>query len=615
MKLNGIEIPSLVVRRANTTVELRSGESFAIAGLFQQNYSNAVRQLPGVGQVPVLGSLFRSSRWQKAETELVIIVTPRMAGGDDYHATSTILAGNEATAIDLILNGLALDKPMAKVEGSAKTGRPHEQLEPAGPPGPGHRRQPGALARGPLFGAAMEVAGLDRLTDLRPGMTDLILIDADHAEPAALAAAVATLAGVADLPPTLFLGGHLPVGLVRALMRLPHADVVEAPFTHEQLQNAIYALLDQAAAQAQASGPPLPLLVGPGRRRRRRRHHGGHRDRQRSGRPLQPRQQRLPHRPAPGRRRLRALPRRDSSMGLAEFGPAAERMDAALLAAFATPVAKGLDLLACPRDPTAFTAISREAVLRILEIACEAYDHVVLDMPRHRHSWSLDALTGSDEVVVVSELTVPALLAARALSEEIEAAAALRPRIVLNRLANRMFGPALHRRSREGPAAQGRRRHRLGLGGGRRLGQSGRRHQPAPAQVENRPRCGGSGGPPAGRPRPASRALPGRRLVASRLMGRFSPTKPVALEVVETEAPTPPAERAPSPATSDLAERQMLDVKLKLHAQLIEELDLSKLESVGEELRRQVMALVGDFARRAPGAQHRRTRGPRVVGL
>jgi pilus assembly protein CpaC len=113
-----------VVRRANTTVELRSGESFAIAGLFQQDYSNAVRQLPGVGDVPVLGSLFRSSRWKKAETELVIIVTPRMAGGDDYHATSTIMAGNEATAIDLILNGLALDKPLAKVEGSARTGAP-----------------------------------------------------------------------------------------------------------------------------------------------------------------------------------------------------------------------------------------------------------------------------------------------------------------------------------------------------------------------------------------------------------------------------------------------------------------------------------------------------------
>ena len=124
LKLNGIEIPSLIVRRANTTVELRSGESFAIAGLFQQDYSNSVRQLPGAGEVPVLGALFRSSRWKKAETELVIIVTPRMAGADDYKADPAVLAGNEATAIDLILNGLSLDKPLSKVDGRTKSGSP-----------------------------------------------------------------------------------------------------------------------------------------------------------------------------------------------------------------------------------------------------------------------------------------------------------------------------------------------------------------------------------------------------------------------------------------------------------------------------------------------------------
>ncbi|MDO8801273.1 CpaF family protein [Phenylobacterium sp.] len=84
-------------------------------------------------------------------------------------------------------------------------------------------------------------------------------------------------------------------------------------------------------------------------------------------------------------------------------------------------------------------------------------------------------------------------------------------------------------------------------------------------------------------------------------MGRFSLAKPVALEVVETQTPAPAPDSVPPPsasASTALAESQMLDIKLKLHAQLIEELDLSKLESVGEkELRRQVMALVGDFAR------------------
>jgi len=131
-------------------------------------------------------------------------------------------------------------------------------------------------------------------------------------------------------------------------------------------------------------------------------------------------------------------------MNLAQLGPSAERVDSALLAAFAIPAGPGLDLLACPRDPTAFDLITRETVLRILEIACEAYDHVVIDLPRHRRSWTLEVLGGCDEMLVVSELTVPALLAARALCQEMELSlpGSARPRIVLNRLASRMFGPA-----------------------------------------------------------------------------------------------------------------------------------------------------------------------------
>ena len=71
-------IPSLVVRRAETTIELRDGQSFAVAGLLQANHSKAQRQLPWIGQVPILGALFRSAAYQKQETDLVIIVTPRL---------------------------------------------------------------------------------------------------------------------------------------------------------------------------------------------------------------------------------------------------------------------------------------------------------------------------------------------------------------------------------------------------------------------------------------------------------------------------------------------------------------------------------------------------------
>jgi pilus assembly protein CpaC len=75
---DGIEIPSLIVRRASTTVELRDGQSFAIAGLLQSNHVKNQRQLPWLGDVPVLGALLRSAAWQKKETDLVIIITPRL---------------------------------------------------------------------------------------------------------------------------------------------------------------------------------------------------------------------------------------------------------------------------------------------------------------------------------------------------------------------------------------------------------------------------------------------------------------------------------------------------------------------------------------------------------
>lgn len=76
--VNGVSVPALIVRRAATTVELRDGQSFAIGGLLQNNTQNQVEQLPWAGSVPVLGALFTSKSYQKNETDLVIIVTPRL---------------------------------------------------------------------------------------------------------------------------------------------------------------------------------------------------------------------------------------------------------------------------------------------------------------------------------------------------------------------------------------------------------------------------------------------------------------------------------------------------------------------------------------------------------
>lgn len=81
IRINDTQIPGLVVRRAATTVELRDGQSFAIAGLLQQNNRRLSEELPWIGQVPVLGALFRSAEYQKSQTDLVIIVTPRLVRG------------------------------------------------------------------------------------------------------------------------------------------------------------------------------------------------------------------------------------------------------------------------------------------------------------------------------------------------------------------------------------------------------------------------------------------------------------------------------------------------------------------------------------------------------
>jgi pilus assembly protein CpaC len=78
---NSIEIPALTVRRAETTVELASGQSFAIAGLLQDNTSMTGNALPGIGEIPILGALFRSDSFQRNETELVIVITPYLVGG------------------------------------------------------------------------------------------------------------------------------------------------------------------------------------------------------------------------------------------------------------------------------------------------------------------------------------------------------------------------------------------------------------------------------------------------------------------------------------------------------------------------------------------------------
>ncbi|MGI8611230.1 MAG: type II and III secretion system protein family protein, partial [Sphingomicrobium sp.] len=76
IKLNGFDVPAITTRRAETTVELGSGQSFMLAGLLRNANTNNIDKAPFLGDLPILGALFRSTRYRRSETELVIIVTP-----------------------------------------------------------------------------------------------------------------------------------------------------------------------------------------------------------------------------------------------------------------------------------------------------------------------------------------------------------------------------------------------------------------------------------------------------------------------------------------------------------------------------------------------------------
>lgn len=105
--LSGTTIPSLVTRNAQTTIELRDGQSFAIAGLLQTTNSRSIEQLPWLGSVPVLGALFRSSSYQKNESDLVIIVTPHLVrpGTPINHLATPLDQRLSSNDIDFFLNG------------------------------------------------------------------------------------------------------------------------------------------------------------------------------------------------------------------------------------------------------------------------------------------------------------------------------------------------------------------------------------------------------------------------------------------------------------------------------------------------------------------------------
>ncbi|HEX8553069.1 MAG TPA: secretion system protein, partial [Sphingomonas sp.] len=101
VQINGTTIPALTTRRVETTVELGSGQSMMIGGLLSNTHNNNVDKTPGLGDLPVLGSLFRSNGWSRNETELVIVITPYLVKPVNNAADIVLPTDGYRSATDL----------------------------------------------------------------------------------------------------------------------------------------------------------------------------------------------------------------------------------------------------------------------------------------------------------------------------------------------------------------------------------------------------------------------------------------------------------------------------------------------------------------------------------
>jgi pilus assembly protein CpaC len=121
--------PTLITRRVATTVQLRDGQSFAIAGLLKNNVTENMKRFPILGEIPILGALFRSSSFQTEKTELLFVVTPRLVKPlpPDYALPTDSFT--PPTRTDFFLKGKLEGRPAAAPEAAP-------QAPPAAAPAP-----------------------------------------------------------------------------------------------------------------------------------------------------------------------------------------------------------------------------------------------------------------------------------------------------------------------------------------------------------------------------------------------------------------------------------------------------------------------------------------------
>ena len=148
VNLNGFTVPALTIRRTETTVELGSGQSFMIAGLLSNNSQNTIQKMPGAGDLPILGSLFRSTGFRKGETELVIVVTPYLVKPvnaaeiklptDGYNAPNELqrILGNMES--DGVTGG---DRPKPRADGAAPPNPKVGLIDEPAPAAPAPKRK------------------------------------------------------------------------------------------------------------------------------------------------------------------------------------------------------------------------------------------------------------------------------------------------------------------------------------------------------------------------------------------------------------------------------------------------------------------------------------------
>lgn len=149
-------LPTITTRRAATTVQLRDGETFAIGGLVKNNVTEAVKALPVLGELPVLGALFRSTEFQNDRSELMFIVTPRLVRSAASTAGAVGLPTDrfiEPTRTERMLGGKLEGDPQAaerngeSLRNAQATQRTAPEGEAANLPGPGGEPARAAVQR------------------------------------------------------------------------------------------------------------------------------------------------------------------------------------------------------------------------------------------------------------------------------------------------------------------------------------------------------------------------------------------------------------------------------------------------------------------------------------